>query len=381
MRKTTLLALVAFLTRAGTTWAESNLWTPVGLVEGSVDALAVDTQNRGTVYAATSSGLFKTTDAGARWRTAGAGLPAGEAVASLAIDPKNPTTLYAGIGAMLGIGAWVFKTTDGGGSWSPASLGLPTFPPIPSGPGSWRRVISLAIDAQNSATVYAGIDYPAFYGDAPFVFKTIDGGETWSRADSGLPPAVFPDLAVDPQNSTTIYAASNRVGIFKSTDGGAHWSSLNLGLPNYSCCSSVESLHASIVIDPRNPGTLYASLYGGGVFKTTDGGITWSAIDIGPATLSVGALAVDPLRPSILYAGTANMCFCLDDPDGSGIWRSSDGGVSWSTLNSGFPIYPSGLYHNIYSLAIDSSAVYAGLYGGVWALPLSPSDPDERRKR
>jgi hypothetical protein len=104
-----------------TVWADHNVWTGRGPDGGEVSALVIDPQNTSTVYAATGNGVFKTTDGGASWRAASAGLP-GPLVMNLVMDPQNTTTLYALINHY-----GVFKTTNGGTSWIPAGSGLPAY--------------------------------------------------------------------------------------------------------------------------------------------------------------------------------------------------------------------------------------------------------------
>jgi photosystem II stability/assembly factor-like uncharacterized protein len=122
--------------------------------------------------------------------------------------------------------------------------------------------------------------------------------------------------------------------VFKSTDGGATWSGTSLG-------STVWAL----AIDPQNPNILYAgteSFYGGGVFKSTDGGATWSGTSL---TRTVWALAIDPQNPNILYAGAY------------GVFKSTDGGATWSEFSDGLTDY------YIYALAVNpqyTNIVYAG---------------------
>src|SRR5438477_10530431 len=102
-----------------------------------------------------------------------------------------------------------------------------------------------------------------------------------------------------------------------------------------------------LVVDPSAPSTLYAGT-GGGVFKTTDGGASWTAINTGltSAFLTVYALAVDPSKPGTLYAGT----------NGLGIFKTTDGGASWTAANTGL-IAPW-----VSALALDSAlgTLYAG---------------------
>ena len=167
------------------------------------------------------------------------GLPAEISVSTLAIDTQNTSTLYIGTGPDLGyVTTPVFKSTDGGESWNPASLGLP---------GNF--VSSLTIDSQNSGTVYA------VTGNG--IFKTTDGGMSWSATNMGLPATYVSALTLDPQDSGTLYAGT-LTGIFTSTDGAQSWRALNYpGLP-----AGVQQLS----FDPRSPTTLYA-VAGGAVFE------------------------------------------------------------------------------------------------------------------
>src|SRR5207249_2244542 len=116
----------------------------------------------------------------------------------------------------------------------------------------------LAIDPQTPTTLYAT---SGSYVGSLFiggVFKSTDGGESWSAVSAGLPNLPVPALAIDPQTSTTLYAGTQGGGVFKSTDGGESWSDFNTGLTNL--------LVSSVVVDPRRPTTLYAGTQGGGVF-------------------------------------------------------------------------------------------------------------------
>jgi hypothetical protein len=85
-------------------------------------------------------------------------------------------------------------------------------------------------------------------------------------------------------------------GVFKSTNGGTNWSAVNTGLTN--------TYVYALAIDPATPTTLYAGTWGGGVFKSTNGGTNWSAVNTGLTNTYVWALAIDPATPTTLYAGT-----------------------------------------------------------------------------
>src|SRR5207302_2057052 len=123
-------------------------------------------------------------------------------VSALAIDPQNPSVLYAGTGR------GVFKSTDSGASWQAIGNGL----------GTDAYVGSLAIDPQNSWRVYAVVhDLSTRRGGV--LFKSLDGGANW--IDSGLTLGVFASfLVINAQNPNTLYAGAYRDGVFKSTDWG-----------------------------------------------------------------------------------------------------------------------------------------------------------------
>ncbi len=144
-------------------------------------------------------------------------------------------------------------------------------------------------------------------------------------------------LAIDPMAPQTLYAGTNGTGMFKSTDGGTLWTAINSG-PN---------AH-SLAIDPRAPQTIYA--IEAGISKSVNGGGSWSSANTGLPD-SVVTLAMDPMAPQTLYAGTASL----------GVFQSVNGGGSWS---------PTGLIDgHVLSLAIDPTAsqvLYAGTSMGVF---------------
>lgn len=161
----------------------------------------------------------------------------------------------------------------------------------------------------------------------------------------GLEGETIYSLAIDPVTPTTLYAGVYGGGVFKTTDGGWNWYSANTGL------SSVVIM--SLAIDPKTPTTLYAGTGNRGVFKSTDGGATWNITNIGLKNSTVEALVIDPTTPTILYAGTS----------GRGVFKSVDGGANWSAANAGMTkAYVS-------ALAIDPTSpttIYAGTLDGAF---------------
>lgn len=375
MAWTTVLAIFG----TGSVWAGTNGWTSFGPQGGEIEALSVDPHNPRTLYVATRyGGAFQSLDGGARWVKSGApntplvfdpqdpdtiyaiqpwdwqrisitkstdggktwaasnpGLPTAAYV--VRIDPLNTSTVYAG--------TWygIFKSADGGTNWSSASSGLPLNPnPDRNGLLYPASVRSLVIDPQNPSTLYAVVDGLAFFSGKGLtveleggLFKSTDGGGSWNIVVLGSPQSFDIDvLAIDPQNPRTLYVGTNN-GILKSADGGAGWSPVNSGLPPFATGlppypdGSPYFFADSIVIDPRQPDTVYAAIhndpFGSRIFKTTNGGASWSDAGSGLAERTlVRSLQIDPQIPATLYAGTS-----------VGVFKSTDGGTRWSAANSG----------------------------------------------
>jgi photosystem II stability/assembly factor-like uncharacterized protein len=168
--------------------------------------------------------------------------------------------------------------------------------------------------------------------------------QTWQSIgpDGG---AIF-TLSIDPVNPSTIYAGTERGGVFKSTDSGSTWRAINNGLPSIN-----PFVVSSLVVDPKTSGTLYVASVDG-VFKSTDGGTNWGVAISGLTDTNVTVLAIDPIITSTLYVGT-----------GSGVvFKSVDKAGTWSPL---------GLNNtSIAALAIDpvtSTTIYAAGSGGVFS--------------
>lgn len=296
---------------------------------GSVHAFAIDPMAPNTMYAGTTyilasvdgssgtldgGGVFKSTDGGTSWLATGL---KNNSVASLAINPAIPATLYAGMRN------GVSKSTDGGASW------------VAVGPPEAPYIAALAIHPSAPDTLYAGTYR---YG----VLKSIDGGVTWVAANTGLTNLDVLALAIDPLAPNTLYAGTGGGGIFKSMDGGTTWAAANAGLTNLNV--------RTLAINPGSPDRLYVGTGGGGVFKSTDGGVTWRSSNI-PTHNYVYALAINPTTPATLYAGT----------NFDGVFKSTDSGSTWTNIGlTGNPVL---------SLAINPatpSIVYAGTLEGVF---------------
>jgi photosystem II stability/assembly factor-like uncharacterized protein len=335
-----MLALALFATASRAVRAGVNTWTTRGPHAIIIQSLAADPRNSGTLYAGSwGSGVFKTTDAGSTWTAMNSGLNvAGDGsiwVYAVAVDPRDSNIVYAStLYEDSSDHVLVFKSVDGGANWSSANLSIKCYCPTPF----------LAVDPRNSGMVYAG-------GGASGVFKSEDGGASWRAANSGMP--IFPNgaianvnaLAIDPQDSGTLYATTN-AGVFKSTDGASSWNQVGSGV--FPTRNPV--VNQAVAVDPLSSGTIYVAF--GGVFKSTDGGASWSASPPGglPATQP---LAVDPQSAGTIYAWTY-----------SGLFRSMDSGSSWAELDSPYLAGPT-----IQTLVVDprnSNTVYIGGSGSVF---------------
>jgi photosystem II stability/assembly factor-like uncharacterized protein len=285
-----------------------------------------------TLYAATAGGVFKSTDAGLNWGETNTGLRV-LSIRVLVGDPANPATTYAGGDQGL------FKSVDGGANWkSEAAFVLPAAGPFGPGPA---EVHSLLIDFTNPDIQYIVTARPG--GCDAFdvlLFKSTDGGTTWNdlspTTDDHQPLssgcAIHGALAMDPIDPATLYLPYgddyDGFTILKTTDGGASWKDLYVGL-----LGDVSSVNA-LWIDPNTPSTLYAAT-DLGVLRSTDGGTSFLPTRL--ANTPVAFLAIDPLRPNVFYAATANNPYPFDSspPGLVGLYKSTDSGATWLAINQG----------------------------------------------
>ncbi|HEU4770241.1 MAG TPA: SBBP repeat-containing protein, partial [Pyrinomonadaceae bacterium] len=269
----------------------------------------------------TTSNFFKTTDAASNWNNQNSGLVGNVNV--IAVAPGTPNTIYAASGNS------IFRSTDGGSTWTKTpSNGLTSF----------NSATAMAVDPSNASVVYVG----HFFG----LFKSVDGGNNWTAITSAPLGSNFVSCIVfDPSTPSTLYVGAN-VGVVKSTDNGNTWiTQTNFGIPG-------TPLIRALAIDPTAPLTLYAGTVSNGLFKSTNGGGVWTAMNNGmggPNPTNVNAIAIDPANTSTIYTGHGS------SPFGGGINKSTNGGTSWTPLTTDVP------NAGIVAIAATSSGVFAAV--------------------
>ncbi len=268
----------------------------------SVRGIAVDPTNASIVYAATGEGVIKSQDGGDAWALASTGLPTDatqdptnppRTVRSIIVDPATPTTLYAAVGG-------VYKSVDGGATWAAVNGSLPTSvtcgpASAPSCPGD-GSVSAFAVDRGPGTDATWGTLYAAT--DGAGVFKSIDGGATWSAMSTGLGSDLSVlSLVLDPleQSGVALYAGTSTGKVFKSVNGGG-WISFGSGLSGEAVTALVVRLGA--------PSRLYAGLNGGGVYAIAANSNVWNSMNTGLSSLNVAGLGFDPTGAGTLYAAT-----------------------------------------------------------------------------
>ncbi|MEM0953078.1 MAG: glycosyl hydrolase [Pseudomonadota bacterium] len=262
-------------------------WRNVGPARGgrSIAAAGNDARPFEYYFGATGGGLWKTTDGGTTWYPVGDGQLASASVGAIAIDQKQPDTVYVGMGegqlrgnVLQGDG--VYKTEDGGKTWR--NIGLE----------KTRTITTLRIHPSDSQLLYA-----AALGD-PFsankergVYRSTDGGESWEQILFTSDRAGAIDLAMDPNDPSVLYATLWEVyrkpwklwsggpgsAIYKSSDGGDTWTDItrNPGLPD------TVLGKMTIAVSPVNSRRVYANIEAeqGGLYRSDDGGMSWSHIN------------------------------------------------------------------------------------------------------
>jgi photosystem II stability/assembly factor-like uncharacterized protein len=292
------------------------------------------------------------TFAGLSFRSIGPAWASGR-ISDIAVNPKNHSEIYAGVGA-----GNIWKTINNGTTWSPVFDKFGAY-----------AIGCLAIDPENPSVIWAGTGENTHqrqlgYGDG--IYKSEDGGASWKNM--GLKESRQTGMiAIDPRNTDVVYVAAEGSiwgpggdrGLYKTTDGGKTWNKVleiseNTGVNN-------------VVLDPRYPDIIYATSeqrrrhvftkIGGGpesaVYKSKDAGKTFEKIMKGLPSVDIGGmgLAISPVNPDILYI------IMEAAGESSGFYRTTNRGVSWEKMST---YASSGQYFNeIYCDPKNADKVYS----------------------
>lgn len=284
---------------------------------GRINTMVVNPVNSQIAYmGAANGGVWKTTNGGGSWRPVSNGLSS-LAMGALAIDPKNPNTIYAGTGEFAqGFGSFfgggIYRSTNAGASWVPIGL---------SNVGAFSKIVV--------HPVQSNVIYAAGAGSGSGLYVTKDGGGTWTRMSGSFPPGAVTDMDfVAGENNDVIYVAIPSHGIYRSDDGGALW---------YQVHQYTEMRRMHIAANPLNSNDivdLSINYNGGfeGMSRSTNGGSTWD--DISGAFRSS-----DPFAVAGGYQGWYD-AYVVRDPKNAehfllgaiSVWATDDGGGSWNDV-------------------------------------------------
>ena len=353
---------------------EGMRWRMIGPFRGGRTVAISGVPGAPNVFyiAANNGGVWKTTDYGQTWQPIFDDQPTGS-IGAVAIAPSDPNTIYVGSGEGLrrpdlSTGDGIYASTDAGHTWK--HLGL----------RDAQQISAIIVDPSDPRRLFvAALGHPYGPNEERGVFRSTDGGLSWQKvlyknADTG---AI--DLAFDPSNAQTIYAvmwASRRPpwttggaynaaggGLYKSTDGGTTWSELTKGLP-----SGANLGRIGLAIAPSDPSRMYAivdSRTAGGLYRSDDAGTTWQQVNSegriwGRADDFAGIRVHPKDRDTIFVANTST-------------YRSTDAGKTFTAIKGA----PGGDdYHtiwlnpenpNIIALASDQGATISVNDGATWS--------------
>ena len=325
-------------------------WRLVGPFRAGRSLTAVGVPGNPSLYyfGSVDGGVWKSENAGETWSPIFDSQPIAS-IGAMAVAPSDANIIYVGSGEAdmredITYGNGMYKSTDAGKTWT--HIGLE----------DTQQIGRLLIDPKDPNVVFvAALGHAFGANDERGVFRTTDGGKTWTKvlfknADTG---AI--DLAFDPQNSKTIYASlwqtrrppwnvyppSNGPGsgLYKSTDGGATWKQLTNGLPT-------DGLgRIGIAVAKTNPKRVYAIVDAkqGGLYRSDDAGATWKLADgeqrIWGRGWYFGVVEVDPKNADTVFASNTSL------------YKSTDGGHSFTAFKGA----PGGDdYHSVW-ISPDSS--------------------------
>jgi photosystem II stability/assembly factor-like uncharacterized protein len=284
-----------------------NTWSEVPALNGT-SVFDIEFASDGTAYLGTQDSIRKSTDDGLSWTTLNLGIGANDEVFDVALDPSDPSTLWAGIEDALGLQPEnIIRSTDGGATWADRTP--------PHAPLSCRGI---AVDPGDSNTVIA-----VFGGDfgGGEVWVTTDGGDSWMDRSAGLPGNPLNAVVYDGTRLLVgggLLFGSQFVGLYESPDLGVTWTPLHDG-------TWPVLVVEDIAVDPNDSARIFVAIDGGGVNRTTDGGATWQ-IGVGDTQALAGrSIRFRPGNSQELFLGTSSLAVFHSTNSGDTFVQSSEG--------------------------------------------------------
>ena len=333
-------------------------WRNIGPFRGGRSAAVTGVAGKANLFyfGSTGGGVWRTTDAGNTWENISDGYFGGS-VGSIAVSEWDHNVIYVGNGEKtvrgnVSSGDGIWKSVNAGKTWEPMGL------------KNARHIPRIRIHPKNPDIVYAGVMGDLYKSsDERGVYKSIDGGKTWSKKLFANKDAGVVDLIIDPNNSRVIYATTWNIrrtpyslssggdgsALWKSTDDGETWMNIstNKGLP-----TGLWGI-SGVTVSPVNSEIVWALIENekGGIYKSTDAGKTWKLIN------SERKLRQRAWYYTRLYADTQDedILYVLNVR----YHKSTDGGKSYKTYNA-----PHGDHHDLWISPEDNQRMIIGDDGG-----------------
>ncbi len=368
------------------------------LMSGRIADIAIHPTDHSIWYVAVGSGgVWKTVNAGTTWEP----IFDDESVYStgcVVIDPSNPHTVWVGTGENVGgrhvgFGDGIYRSTDGGANWT--NMGL----------GDTQHLSEIIIHPEDSNILWVAAQGPLWSpGGERGLFKSTDGGDTWTNILSAGEWTGVTDVVMDPRDPDVLYAATwqhhrtvaavmdggPETGIHRSTDGGESWTELTEGLPK----GNMGKI--GLAISPQKPDVVYAAIEldnrTGGVWRSADRGAAWTKrsdavagatgphyyqelvasphafdriylMDVRIQVSDDGGATFRRLKEESKHSDNHALAFLPDDPDyllagtDGGLYETFDLAENWRYV-ANLPVT------QFYKLAVDDTEPFYNVYGG-----------------